>query len=223
MEFAVEVQKVLNFPPQLLLGPCPFTSISGTTRRPEPPCLAQRQFSTFLHAFRRTEMRNAMAYHLARECKLAGVTLHGFVVMPHHIHMVVKLTPTLTGPDFMRAFKANSAGAMRRMLTELEHREFDLQRGPGRRQFWKPSYRITLIEGMSMFWQKMEYTHRNPVKAGYVVRPEDYRWSSAPFLASGLWSQGVGLSYAEVMESLGTWRSAIQSSRNLAYRGIKRR
>lgn len=160
----------------------------------------------FVHAFRRTEMRDAMGYHLARECKLAGVTLYGFVVMPHHIHMVLRLTPTLTGPDFMRAFKANTAGAMRRLLTEPDHREFDQQRGLGRRQFWKPSYRSILIEGGSMFWQKMEYLHLNPVKAGYVENPENYRWSSARFLMSGLWSEERGLPYAEVMESLGTWR-----------------
>ncbi|MFI5386223.1 MAG: transposase, partial [Fimbriimonadales bacterium] len=67
----------------------------------------------FVHAFRREEMRDAMGYHLARECKLAGVVLYGFVVMPHHIHMVIRLAPDLTGPDFMRVLKSNTAGAIK--------------------------------------------------------------------------------------------------------------
>jgi|GEM_PF-3892412 len=52
----------------------------------------------------------------------------------------------------------------------------------------------------------MEYMHLNRVKAGYVEKPEDYRWSSARFLMAGQWSEGAGLPYNEVMESLGTWR-----------------
>jgi hypothetical protein len=63
-----------------------------------------------------------------------------------------------------------------------------------------------------MFRQKMEYLHNNPVKAGYVESPEDYRWSSARFLMSGLWSEERGLAYAEVIESLGTWREGRRSS-----------
>jgi hypothetical protein len=27
--------------------------------------------------------------------------------------------------------------------------------------------------------QKVRYIHQNPVRAGLVARPEDYRWSSA--------------------------------------------
>jgi REP element-mobilizing transposase RayT len=131
----------------------------------------------FVHSFRRNEMRDGMGYHLARECKLAGVALYGFVLMPHHIHMIVRLAPNLAGPDFMRAFKSNTAGAMRKVLIEPDDREFDQQRGLGRRQFWKSSYRSVKIE-RQMFWQKMEYMHLNPVKAGYVVDPEDYRWSA---------------------------------------------
>jgi len=120
----------------------------------------------FVHAFRREEMRDAMAYHLARECKLAGVALYGFVVMPHHTHMVVRLGPKLAGPDFMRRFKANSAAAMKKLLIKAENKEFDQQRGLNRHQFWKCSYRSVRIEGERMFWQKMAYLHANPVKAG---------------------------------------------------------
>lgn len=160
----------------------------------------------FVHAFRREEMRDAMAFHLVRECQLAGVALYGFVVMPHHIHMMVRLAPELSGPAFMRTFKANTSGVMKRLLSQEELREFDQQRGLNRRQFWKCSYRSIKIEGEPMFWQKMEYIHLNPVKAGYVKQPEHYRWSSARFIVRGLWAMETGLDYNEVMRSLGTWR-----------------
>jgi hypothetical protein len=30
-----------------------------------------------------------------------------------------------------------------------------------------------------MFWVKLKYIHNNPVKAGLVIRGEDYKYSSA--------------------------------------------
>ncbi|HEX5152617.1 MAG TPA: hypothetical protein VFW07_14300 [Parafilimonas sp.] len=30
-----------------------------------------------------------------------------------------------------------------------------------------------------MAWQKLDYIHGNPVKAGFVEKPEDYLYSSA--------------------------------------------
>jgi hypothetical protein len=54
-----------------------------------------------------------------------------------------------------------------------------------------------------MFWQKMDYIHHNPVKAAYVERPEEYRWSSAALVMSGLLSEESGLPYEAVIESLG--------------------
>jgi len=35
------------------------------------------------------------------------------------------------------------------------------------------------ISGPDMAWQKLEYIHNNPVKAGIVEKPEDYLYSSA--------------------------------------------
>lgn len=95
---------------------------------------------------------------------------------------------------------------MMRLLIAPERRDFDQQRGLNRRQFWKYSYRSIEIAGDKMFWQKMEYVHLNPVRAGYVERAEDYRWSSARFLASGDWSEETGLDCDKVLTSLGTGR-----------------
>jgi len=36
-----------------------------------------------------------------------------------------------------------------------------------------------------MFWVKLHYIHNNPVEAGLVRRPEEYKYSSARNYASG--------------------------------------
>jgi hypothetical protein len=36
-----------------------------------------------------------------------------------------------------------------------------------------------VIRNNKMFWVKLKYIHNNPVKAGLVIRGEDYKYSSA--------------------------------------------
>ncbi len=38
-----------------------------------------------VHRHHRPEIRDARVFHIARESKIARATLHGYVVMPHHI------------------------------------------------------------------------------------------------------------------------------------------
>jgi hypothetical protein len=35
-----------------------------------------------------------------------------------------------------------------------------------------------ILRRVKDFWEKMEYIHRNPVEAGLVIRPEEWKWSS---------------------------------------------
>ena len=60
-----------------------------------------------------------------------------------------------------------------------------------------------MLENEDMFWQKMEYTHYNPVVAGYVESPEQYRWSSASLVMAGHLAVDTGLPYDEVVKSVG--------------------
>jgi len=157
----------------------------------------------FVHAFARTEARDVMAYHLARECKLEKAALYAYVVMPHHIHMVVRLRPDQSVRDFMRIFKVNTGRAVSCILTAAELAQFDQQRGLNRNTFWQRSFRSIVIESEQMFWQKVDYVHMNPVRAGYVEHPEDFVWSSARLVLAGKLSRETGLPYDDVVKSLG--------------------
>jgi hypothetical protein len=61
-----------------------------------------------------------------------------------------------------------------------------------------------VITSERMLWEKMNYTHMNPVKAAYVEQPEAYRWSSARLVLQGDLSEESGLAYESVVGSLGT-------------------
>ena len=46
-------------------------------------------------------------------------------------------------------------------------------------QVWEEGNHPQLIETESVMRQKLDYIHQNPVKRGYVDRPEHWRYSSA--------------------------------------------
>jgi len=46
-------------------------------------------------------------------------------------------------------------------------------------KFWKDGSHAMLIYSPEFFYQKLDYIHKNPVKAMIVEYPEDYLFSSA--------------------------------------------
>ncbi|MGH9905769.1 MAG: hypothetical protein ACRD8U_09335, partial [Pyrinomonadaceae bacterium] len=43
---------------------------------------------------------------------------------------------------------------------------------------WQESFKALPLWSEWMIWQKINYIHANPVKAGLVASARDYRWSS---------------------------------------------
>jgi len=46
-------------------------------------------------------------------------------------------------------------------------------------QLWQEGSHPKVIESDEVMWQKIEYTHDNPLRRGYVDQPEHWRYSSA--------------------------------------------
>lgn len=46
-------------------------------------------------------------------------------------------------------------------------------------QFWRHDNHPIELWSNRVIWQKINYTHKNPVKAGLVTNAEEYRYSSA--------------------------------------------
>ena len=46
-------------------------------------------------------------------------------------------------------------------------------------QLWQQHNNPVELSDQKVAWQKLEYIHQNPVKAGFVEKPEGYLYSSA--------------------------------------------
>ena len=86
--------------------------------------------------------------------------------MPNHVHMLVKNLDGHEMSGFVKSIKSFSA----RRANAILGRE-----GP----FWMREYFDRAVRDEGHLVSLIEYVHNNPVKAGLVAKPEDWRWSSA--------------------------------------------
>jgi REP element-mobilizing transposase RayT len=141
-----------------------------------------------------------MALSLLDDFRRYNAILSAFVVMPHHIHFVGRIPENNSSDWLLDRIKSNSSRRVLRVLPARIESRFDEQRGLNRRQFWKAGYRSLVLTGRPMFTQKVNYTHRNPVDAGYVESRVDYKWSSASCWVNGLWTPDHGLELERCMD-----------------------
>lgn len=95
-----------------------------------------------------------------------GILVHAYCLMSNHIHLL--LTP---GED---------VGAVSRLMKEVARRA--TRRWNVRKQrsgsLWESRFKSSVVQSERYLLACCRYIELNPVRAGMVCRPEDYRWSS---------------------------------------------
>ena len=112
--------------------------------------------------------------------------LLGYVVMPNHLHLILVPSSEIPLPDIMRRFKSHTARAIGERLNSTGG-------------VWQGRYYERALRNESDLRKALDYIHRNPLTAGLVAVPEEYRFSSygayqgAPAVAlpvDTVWDQG---------------------------------
>jgi putative transposase len=97
----------------------------------------------------------------------------GYVVMPENFHLLASEPKRATPSTALQVLK-------QRFSRELHRGSMDSARHVWQRRF----YDFNILTGKKLT-EKIHYIHRNPVRRGLVDRPEDWKWSSFRFYASG--------------------------------------
>jgi len=115
--------------------------------------------------------------------KSGGFLIFAYVIMPDHLHLltdcpktsadVLRCVKGLTGRRVIDYLKENN---YERSLAKLRHEEWKRKHNYS---VWQQEKNVFSIFSEAVFMQKVNYIHLNPVRAGYVDRAIDYRWSSA--------------------------------------------
>jgi putative transposase len=98
--------------------------------------------------------------------------LIAYVLMPDHFHLISNPRDGRI-KEFVGALKSLSAKSIVKVCTQFQfHADADGH------QVWQESFKATPLWSGWMIWQKINYIHANPVKAGLVGSAKDYYWSS---------------------------------------------
>ena len=99
-------------------------------------------------------------------CKLIA-----YVLMPDHLHLIVN-----PRDGRIREFTGTLKSLSARAIVDAAGIDFK-DDSEGSRQIWQQSFKATPLWSSWMIWQKINYIHANPVKAGLVRSAKDYYWS----------------------------------------------
>jgi len=140
-------------------------------------------FSTFRQTaiFDNSEIRDAFADQLRTAREKHAVLLYAWVIMPDHIHLLVREPKTGDLEPFLRTLKTGFAKRMLANWRETRPNFINELTSPkGHTRFWQRGggYDRNIISDEE-FTEKTDYIHMNPVKAGLVRSPTDWAWSSA--------------------------------------------
>ncbi|HDR1345872.1 TPA: transposase [Pasteurella multocida] len=127
---------------------------------------------------------------LAFCCKEKGMILHGYCIMPSHIHLLFQAKEK-NPMALLQSFKKFTAKALLKLISENQQESrkewllWMFERAGKKRvnvqkyQFWQHHNQPIEIYSEKYFDQKLDYIHQNPVVSGFVSQAKDWQYSSA--------------------------------------------
>lgn len=102
-----------------------------------------------------------------KECKgKLGCKVYAYCLMTNHVHLIVD--PGENEKNLAQLIK-RVAGRQTRYVNKLEKRSGSL---------WEGRYKSSIISSNEYLLRCCRYVELNPVRAGIVIDPAEYRWSS---------------------------------------------
>jgi putative transposase len=119
-----------------------------------------------------------------------GLEIYGYCLMSNHLHLLASARGIQNLSEILRDFKKFTAKAIIKQIQEgpesrqswlLDRFEFagKYLKRIEKYKFWQDGNHPKMLYCPTVFYQKLNYIHMNPVKAMIVDKPEDYLFSSA--------------------------------------------
>lgn len=128
--------------------------------------------------------------------KNLGLQIFCWCIMPSHLHLIIKAREKNpdkvlgrfkehTSKHIQEAIASNMKESRREWLLWMFKRAGNESSNVTIRQFWQHHNKPIELWSNKVIEQKVDYIHMNPVVAGFVVSPEDWKYSSAIDFAGG--------------------------------------
>ena len=135
-----------------------------------------------LPVFRRDDMKSIACHALDEARKSCGFLIFAYVIMPDHMHVITDsekksriLLRFINGIIGRRIIDFLKQGNYAASLQKLRRQE---DRRGHKYSLWDHHANARVLTSEEMLIQRVNYTHKNPVRAGLVKKPEEYKYSS---------------------------------------------
>ena len=136
-----------------------------------------------LPIFRTDALAGVMARALDEARRSGKFLIFTYVIMLDHFHLVTD--SKVDSKDIFRFVKGIASRRIIDYLKEYGHNDsleklkVKLRSDRSEYSVWQRHPNTRLLWSEQMLWQRIQYTHLNPVRAGMVEHPNDWQWSSA--------------------------------------------
>lgn len=150
----------------------------------------------WVDVFTRDIYKNILLDSLSYCCSHKGLEVYAWCIMTNHVHLIIGTNGSKM-EDILRDHKRHTAETLLNVIAnnaEESRKEWMLSyfNAAGKAssqntnfQFWQQHNRPVELFTVPVIMQKLDYIHNNPVKAGFVSKPEDWVYSSAIDYADG--------------------------------------
>ncbi len=140
----------------------------------------------FIREIYKEEIINSIRY--CQENK--GLELYGWCIMTSHMHLIIGTTGNPlqnimrdlkrhTSEVLHKSIQSNQTESRREWIVWMCERAARKYSNSSKFQLWQPESHPIQLDNNKMAHQKLDYIHYNPVEAGFVEKPEDWKYSSA--------------------------------------------
>ena len=153
-------------------------------RNPQGLYFATLTVRHWIDIFTRREYNDIIVESLDFCSKNKGLEIFAWVIMTNHLHLIVRAKEGFLLQNILRDFKKHTAKTILNAIYEnpQESRKEWLLRGFKTNEgnmFWQDGNHPIELQTNEVTIEKLNYIHRNPVKAGFVSREQDFLYSSA--------------------------------------------
>ncbi len=144
----------------------------------------------WVDVFTRKRYRDVLIKSLEYCHREKGLIVFAYVIMSNHIHLIANTEEPFLLKDVMRDLKKFTSKEFTFLIeNEPESRRewmlsiFAIGAANSNRhknyKFWQEGNHAIELYSEKFVWDKINYIHQNPVRSGYVQKPEDWLYSSA--------------------------------------------
>ena len=114
------------------------------------------------------------------------IKINGYVIMSNHLHFTWQALHGHLLEDIQTSFaKYTSKQFLKFTIAEKRSNLYEVNAADRKHNFWKRNPLGVELFTPAVFYQKLDYIHNNPVRAGLCNFPEEYKYSSATFYHNG--------------------------------------